>query len=269
MPTDPTIKEVIWDPRQYLRYADHRGRPFHDLLARVPATDPGYVVDLGCGPGTLTAGLCDRWPGAYVEGLDASAEMIDCAHPLAVTDRLEFGVVDVRDWKPSRPVDVLLSNAMLQWVPEHPQLLERLVDSLAPGGWLAFQVPGNFQSPSHRLLRDLAAEDGWSPKFAGTQMARPMSAEPSDYLGVLAAAGCEDIDVWETTYLYLLQGTDPVFEWVKGTAARPYLQALAEADRPGFEAAYRDRLRQVYPTQSFGTVLPYRRIFAIARRSAQ
>lgn len=259
------ISTVRWDPQQYLRFADQRARPFHDLLARVTAKEPGYVADLGCGPGTLTGGLLDRWPGAYVEGIDASPEMIAEAGPLAVEGRLEFRVSDVRDWRPKRPVDVLLSNAMLQWVPDHPELLTSLVDFLAPDGWFAFQVPGNFAEPSHRLLREIAAEPDWAPVFADVSMPSPRTAEPEDYLAALSDAGCVDIDVWETTYLYVLSGADPVFEWIKGTGARPYLQSLDDERRPAFEEEYKQRLRTAYPRRQHGTVLPYRRIFAAAR----
>lgn len=257
---------VVWDPGQYLRYADHRARPFHDLVARIGALDPAYVVDLGCGPGTQTMLLVDHWPSAYVEGLDSSAEMIRAAQPLARPGRLGFELADVRDWKPDRPVDVLLSNAMLQWVPGHVELLPTLVDRVAPGGWLAFQVPGNFEAPSHRLLGELAAEPPWAERLVGRRIDRPAVAEPAEYLDVLANAGCA-VDVWETTYLYVLPGEDPVLEWVKGTGARPYLQALPDDARAGFEEAYRERLRAAYPRGPYGTVLPYRRIFAVAHRT--
>ncbi|CAA9406843.1 MAG: Trans-aconitate 2-methyltransferase, partial [uncultured Nocardioides sp.] len=138
-----------WDPDRYLAFADERGRPFADLLARVGAEEPGTVVDLGCGPGNLTALLAARWPGARVVGLDSSAEMIEKAR--AAGSGIDYQVADLRGWRPSRPVDVLVSNATLQWVPGHLDLLPGLVEQVAPGGWLAFQVPANFDEPSHTI----------------------------------------------------------------------------------------------------------------------
>ncbi|WP_020579777.1 trans-aconitate 2-methyltransferase [Actinopolymorpha alba] len=258
---------VVWDPRQYLRYADERGRPFEDLLGRVRAETPGYVVDLGCGPGNLTATLLDRWPTATIDGVDSSVEMIERAQRLAVPGRLGFSVGDVRTWAPARPIDVLVSNATLQWVPGHLDLLPTWVGHLAPGGWLALQVPGNFDSPSHQTLFALAAEEPWASILAGQVRQRPSAPDAATYLEVLASAGCR-VDAWETTYFHVLPGDDAVFEWVKGTGARPILQALPDEVRPEFEQTYKARLRAAYPPRDFGTVLPFRRIFAVAQRVA-
>ncbi|MFC7492692.1 MULTISPECIES: trans-aconitate 2-methyltransferase [unclassified Nocardioides] len=249
-----------WDPRRYLTYADERGRPFVDLLARVGADRPASVVDLGCGPGNLTALLADRWPEADVVGLDSSPEMIAKARELR--GGLRFHVADLRDWAPSAPVDVLVSNATLQWVPGHLDLLPRLVDAVAPRGWLAFQVPGNFDEPSHTIRDELAAEAPYAEHTAG--VAVPSSHDPADYLDALAGLGCT-VDAWETTYLHLLTGPDPVFTWVSGTGARPTLQALPDDLRPAFEAEFRRRLAAAYPEREYGVVLPFRRIFVVAQ----
>ena len=250
-----------WDPDRYLTYADERGRPFVELLARVAAEEPQEVVDLGCGPGNLTTLLADRWPDAHVVGLDSSPEMIDKARQ--ASDRVAFEVADLRDWQPQRAVDVLVSNATLQWVPGHLDLLPGLVGTVAEGGWFAFQVPGNFDEPSHTIRRDLAAE----PEYAAytADVAVPASHDPAAYLDVLSGLGCE-VDAWETTYLHVLSGPDPVFTWVSGTGARPTLQALPDAVRPQFEAEFKRRLAEAYPVRSDGTVvLPFRRIFAVAK----
>ncbi len=268
--TSRSTSDVRWDPRQYLLYADERGRPFVDLVARVRAADPSYVVDLGCGPGPLTETLALRWPDADIEGVDSSPEMIERANARLAEDpvpggRLTFTLGDARDWKPARPVDVLITNATLQWVPGHLDLLPTLVDQLSPGGWLALQVPGNFGSPSHQILFELAAEEPWKGHLAASVSQRPSAPGPQTYVDVLSAAGCR-VDAWETTYLHVLDGDDPVFEWVKGTGARPLLQALPDEVRPAFEAEYRARLREAYPRRPYGTVLPFRRVFAVAQK---
>ncbi len=257
-----------WDPDRYLAYADERGRPFVELLARVGAHEPRTVVDLGCGPGNLTRLLAERWPGAGVVGLDASEEMVARARrdlPPEL-DRVAFEVADLREWTPPDRVDVLVSNATLQWVPGHLGLLGRLVRAVSPGGWLALQVPGNGAEPSHTLCAELAAE---APYAAHTRaVAVPRSHDGATYLDALADLGCA-VDAWETTYLHVLAGADPVFGWVSGTGARPTLQALPDDLRPRFEAELRARLRSAYPTRDVGgepaVVLPFRRVFAVAR----
>ena len=256
-----------WDPDRYLAYADERGRPFVDLLARVPAENPGVVVDLGCGPGNLTSLLADRWRGARVTGIDSSPEMIASAREI---DGIAWEVADLRDWvRPDplalrAPVDVLVSNATLQWVPEHLELLPGLLDRVAAGGWLAFQVPGNFDEPSHTTRTELASRAPYAEHVRGARV--PASHAPADYARVLLDLGCE-VDAWETTYLHVLTGPDPVFDWVSGTGARPTLQALPDDLRPLFEEEFRSMLRQAYPADAAGRViLPFRRIFVVARK---
>ncbi len=261
-----------WDPEQYLRFRDERSRPFADLLARVAHPGPSEVVDLGCGPGTTTATLLQRWPRAHVVGIDSSSAMIERAAAVAVPGRLEFRAGDLRDWKPEAPPDVVLSAATLQWVPGHEDLIPSLVASLAPAGVFAFQVPGNFDQPSHALLRDLASTPRWHDLLGGLGRPDPV-LHPRRYLGILLATGAE-ADVWETTYLHVLTGDNAVLEWVRATALRPFLAAIDDAVRSGDEPAgatteFLDAcsaaLREAYPPDARGrTVLPFRRIFAVA-----
>jgi trans-aconitate 2-methyltransferase len=255
---------AVWDPATYLQFADERSRPFYDLVTRISAVDPRSVVDLGCGPGQLTASLAERWQTAQLIGLDSSAEMIDTAQQYA-SERVRFILADLRAWQPASPVDVIISNAALQWVPGHRALFPRLVTALAAGGCLAFQVPGNFGAPSHQLLRRLAAD----PRFAAAtgQVETPEAFDPAVYLGDLAALGCA-VDAWETTHLHVLSGRDPVYRWMLGTGARPVLQALPDELREQFVAEYQALLRTAYPARPYGTVLPYRRVYVVARRAS-
>jgi len=256
-----------WDPEGYLTYADERGRPFVELVARIGATVPREVVDLGCGPGNLTGLLAQRWPDAEVIGLDSSPEMIEKAR--ADVPGVRFEVGDLREWVSDDSggrVDVLVSNATLQWVPGHLELLPRLVERVAPGGWLAFQVPGNFDEPSHTIRRDIAEEEPYAAHTAG--VAVPDSHDPATYFEVLAEAGCT-VDAWETTYLHVLTGPNPVFRWISGTGARPVLQALPDDLRAQFIAEYQELLNAAYPAREHGTVLPFRRIFVVAERGIE
>ncbi len=249
-----------WDPDRYLAYADERARPFVDLLARVDAAAPATVVDLGCGPGTLTAVLARRWPGADVLGVDSSPEMVQRAQGV---DGIRVEAGDVRTWRPVQPVDVLVANATYQWVPGHLELLPALVEHVAPDGWFAFQVPGNHGEPSHVLLHELAADPRFAPYTDG--VARPLAHDPEVYAGVLRDLGLV-VDAWETTYLHLLTGEDPVFTWISGTGARPTLQALPDDLRATFVAEYQALLREAYPPGPHGTTLPFRRVFVVAHR---
>lgn len=252
-----------WDPAQYARFSDERSRPFFDLTGQIGASEPGVVVDLGCGSGELTATLASRWPAATVRGLDASAEMIERA---TGGDRLSFALADAADFDATE-VDVLISNALLQWVPGHQELLVRWAGQLAAGGWLAFQVPANFGSPSHRLMRELAESARWRDRLAGVLRHSDAVAEPAEYLSLLVEAGLR-VNAWQTSYLHVLSGPDPVLEWVRGTGLRPVLQALTTDEAASFVDEYAGLLRQAYPERPFGTVFPFLRTFVVAHKPA-
>lgn len=254
----------MWDPGQYGRYADERSRPFRELVDRIDVRDPAEVVDLGCGDGALTATLTRRWPGASVLGVDSSEEMLDKA---PAGDRLRFRLGTIQDWRPDAPVDVLVSNAALQWVPDHLRELDRLVSLVRPGGWFAFQVPGNADAPSHTILAELRRSPRWRDLLGAGAGRFPDTADPPVYLDRLARLGCA-VDAWETTYAHVLPGPDPVLQWVRGTALRPVLARLSPAEAAEFEADYGAALRTAYPSAPYGTVLPFRRIFVVAQVAA-
>ncbi|PWR11570.1 trans-aconitate 2-methyltransferase [Micromonospora acroterricola] len=255
----------MWDPATYLRYGDERSRPFHDLVARIPAARPRTVVDLGCGPGQLTATLAERWPTSRVVGLDSSPEMIDRA--AALDAPVDFAVADLRDWRPTGDEDVLITNAALQWVPGHQALLRRWAADLPTGAWLAMQVPGNFAAPSHRALREVADRPAWRAELAPLLRADPVD-DPADYAELLTGAGCA-VDAWETTYVHLLPARPaadhPVLAWMEGTALRPVRAALDAAGWSAFRAELEVRLAAAYPVRRGRVYFPFRRVFVVAR----
>ncbi|MFE7463408.1 trans-aconitate 2-methyltransferase [Streptomyces sp. NPDC057499] len=268
-PDSGTPTAPSWDPRQYLRHADHRTRPFHDLLARIPGLPAGpapRIADLGCGAGNATALLADRWPDARITGYDNSPRMLERARA-RTGPRLDFAEADAADWTPAEPHALIVSNALLQWVPGHTARFPVWLDAITPGGTLAFQVPGNFDQPSHVLMRELADSPRWRDRLSGRLRHADAVLTPAAYLDALTAPGVT-ADVWETTYLHLLPGEDPVLDWVKGTGLRPVLTALADDPEAceAFLAEYRDLLRTAYPAGPHGTVFPFRRIFAVARK---
>ncbi|GAA4104879.1 trans-aconitate 2-methyltransferase [Nonomuraea soli] len=251
----------IWDPSAYARYTDERSRPFFELTARIGAQGPATVVDAGCGSGELTAALKRRWPEADVRGFDSSQKMIDQARE---HHGVRFDVADAATWTPDGPVDVLVSNALLQWVPTHREVLTRWADALAPEGWLAFQVPGNFDAPSHVIIRELCQGPEWRDKVGDVPRARPVD-EPEGYLDLLAGR-FKLIDAWETAYVHLLQGEDAVLRWTSGTALRPVFDRLDQEERERFTAQLAVRLGEAYPRRPYGTAFPFRRIFVVGQK---
>lgn len=253
---------TVWDPTAYLDFDDHRSRPFHDLIARIGAVAPRRVVDLGCGPGHLTALLSARWPGAALSASDASAEMVAAARERGIAAEQ----ADVRDFTPPADADVVVTNAVLQWVPGHPELLGRWLAAMPADAWFALQVPGNFAAPSHALVRELAASPGvFREALRDTLRGEAPVPDPAGYAEVLTATGA-DVDVWETTYLHRLTGADPVLSWISATALRPVRDALSPAHYAAFRAELAPRLRAAYPARPDGTTwFPFRRIFAVAR----
>jgi trans-aconitate 2-methyltransferase len=250
---------AMWDPETYLAFGDHRARPFHDLLARIGTRDPTVMVDLGCGPGTLTRLLAKRWPMAKLVALDSSPEMVQAAWERGIPAEL----CDVRSWSPAPGTSLVVCNAVLNWMPGHAELLRQWIRALQPGGWLAIQVPGNFSSPSHTETARLAAEPRWRGLF-DLRATSPV-LEPAGYAAVLSP-GAEELDVWETTYLHRLTGPDPVLEWITGTALRPVRAALPAAEWAAFRQELAPRLRAAYPPGADGvTWFPFRRIFAVAQ----
>jgi trans-aconitate 2-methyltransferase len=250
----------MWDPAVYRRFGAERSRPFFDLTGRIRAERPRAVVDLGCGPGELTLTLAERWPEARVTGIDSSTEMIDKAVAHGGPAWFQHG--DVRDWKPGPDVDVLITNATLQWVDGHRDLLARWATELPPGAWLAMQVPGNFDAPSHRLLRATAADY----QVAHVTREAPVD-EPTGYAELLLGAGAT-VDAWETTYTHLLEAAGdehPVLRWMEGTALRPVKAALDENAWRGFRADLGRELAAAYPVAHGHVAFPFRRIFVVAR----
>jgi trans-aconitate 2-methyltransferase len=269
---DPRVTSPSWDPGLYLTFAAERARPFDDLVARIPVESPTTVVDLGCGPGNATATLLDRWPGARIHGVDSSAAMIEQARALA-SERLTFARGAIENWVPDGPVDVIVSNAALQWVPTHLELLPRWIEALTPGGALAFQVPSNFAGPAAAVFREVATDARFAARLAAvaesdTPSARGGVARPAgEYVDVLGRLGCR-VDAWETTYQHVLRGEDPVLAWYSGTGLRPYLDALGEDDalRGEFLSSVAAGLRAAFPPAPYGTVMPFTRIFVVAYR---
>ena len=256
---------MAWDAQQYLAYGDLRRRPGLDLLAHVPVEDPARVVDLGCGPGTLTLALADRWPRAEVAGVDTSEQMLADAVARDPDRRVSWMPGDLATWTAAHRVDVIFSNAALHWVDEHPRVLTHWLGQLTPGGVVAFQVPANFDEPSHTVVAEVAEDDTWRGRVRHRLRDRPVLA-PTRYHRLLAPL-VDHLDVWETTYWQALTGQDPVLEWLRGSVLHPVLPELTAREQEDFLARVAEGLRAAYPPDETGTTLfPFRRLFVVARR---
>jgi trans-aconitate 2-methyltransferase len=253
-----------WNPAQYLKFSDHRFRPAIDLLNRIDVERPRTVCDLGCGTGHLTLELKKRWPDAEVTGVDSSPDMLAKAREVAPD--VAFSQADAANWRPERPLDVIFCNAVLHWLPDHGKVFPRLLGLLAKNGVLAVQMPRNHESPSHQLMLQAAARGPWKDRLAAVQGINPVH-DPAFYFRALAT-GASNIDAWEAEYLHVLSGADPVVEWTRGTALRPYLDALDAPQREAFVGEYRRLVAEAYPPEpDGGTLFPFRRIFIVARRA--
>ncbi len=251
----------MWDAGQYLKYADERSRPFFDLLARVRKEDAAFIADLGCGPGNLTRTLAEGWPAARIVGVDSSAEML--AQASAIPGRLEFVRADLTSWTPDRPLDLIVSNAALQWVDHHESLLPRLAGMLAPGGTLAVQVPYHFDTAAFQIEEETKADPRWSAALKGVGLHMKSVMPLTWYVERLHDLGFT-VDAWETTYLHVLAGDNPVLEWFKGSALRPLLNALDPQAKIEFLDDVGDRLKAAYPARGNVTLLPFPRLFFVA-----
>ena len=256
-----TPEKHAWNPGQYLKYGGHRLRPAIDLLARVDTERPETVFDLGCGPGNSTRLLADRWPEARITGVDGSVDMLtQAAADLPGPDWVE---ADLNGWSPDRPADVLFSNAALHWLDDHAVLFPRLLEHLNPGGVLAVQMPGNFASPSHTLIREAAGP--WMDKIGPVMRADPVADLSVYYDALSPVAG--HLDIWETVYVQALEGDNAAAEWIKGSALKPLLDALDEDEAQDYFSAYSALAQKAYPARPDGkTLYPFRRVFVVAKR---
>lgn len=252
---------MVWNPAVYMAFGDERTRPAVELLARVRCENPARVIDLGCGPGNSTAVVAARWPNAQLEGLDSSPDMLVRARQSGL--HAEWIEADLAVWSARGQYSVIFSNATLQWLGDHRELIRRLMGFIEPGGTFAFQVPHNMDAPSHVLMRQAAAAGPWASRLAGVREVAVL--RPADYFEIFASCGAQT-DIWETEYLHVLEGDDAVYKWVSATGLRPFVQALAGDERDAFVADYKRRLNRAYPRQEDGkTLFPFKRLFAVAQ----
>jgi trans-aconitate 2-methyltransferase len=253
-----------WDAEVYLKFANERTQPSLDLIQRIRLTDPDRIVDLGCGPGNSTEALRGRWPGATVVGLDSSPQMIQTAQQKYPAGAWVAG--DAASWRADEPFDLVFSNAMLQWLPNHAKVCRHLFDQVSPGGALAVQLPAHYNSPLHSEIIEVSEDPAWDGRMNGARTALTREP-PALYYDTLQPAASH-VDLWETTYYHVVEGPEAVIEWFRGTGLRPFLEALSsDEERLRFERMLLARYTVSYPRRPSGKVLfPFRRLFFVAYR---
>ena len=252
-----------WSPEKYLAFATERARPAADLIAQIKGPEPQVIVDLGCGPGNSTAQLRQRFPRAVLTGIDASPAMIEKAKASGVDARFE--IADVAQWLPGKDVDLVFSNALFQWLPDHMAVLEQIFRHLRNGAVLAVQMPDNLNEPSHASMGAVAAQGPWSGKLASA--ARKPLAAAHHYYEMLKPMA-ETVEVWRTTYHHALEGHQGIIDMLSSTGLRPFLDPLSEDERAQFLKEYRSAVAQHYPVMAGGKVLlPFPRLFLLASRA--
>lgn len=253
-----------WNPEQYLKFGSERTQPVRDLIGHIQLEAPRRIVDLGCGPGNSTEELGRRWPGSSIQGVDNSPEMIARARRAYPNGQWQIG--DAASWTPDEPVDLVFSNAMLHWLPDHERLCPRLLDQAAAGGALAVQAPAHYDSPLHREILEVSRDPAWTGRM--DQARGVLTNHPPEFYYDLLAPAASRVDVWETIYYHELAGPESVLEWFRGTGLRPFLEALADQEERGrFEAMLGERYRKTYQRRANGRVLfPFRRLFFVAYR---
>jgi trans-aconitate 2-methyltransferase len=262
------LNRVTWDPDSYMAFADLRSRPGLELIARINHPNPEVIVDLGCGPGHLTAVLARRWPDARIVGIDDSAAMLERAasqFPSQQWPTIKWQHAEIATWVPSYPVSIVFSNAALHWLGNHRVLFPHLLSLISIGGVLAVQMPDNWDQPSHRQVSRLVDDPLWRSRTALAFLGHPV-ADPAEYRSWLRPMAV-DIDLWRTTYHHVLEGPEAILEWVKGSVLRPILAALQPDEAEDFVSQLAEAYRTAYPPEADGmTTFPFSRLFIVARR---
>jgi trans-aconitate 2-methyltransferase len=259
---------TAWNPSLYLKFEDDRTRPARDLLAQVPLQQPRTVIDLGCGPGNSTELLVQRFPNAQVTGLDSSVDMLQQARKRL--PNCAFLEADLATWTPPPQADLLFSNAVFHWVPDHPHVLQRLIEALPQGGVLAVQMPDNTREPSHLLMQEVAKKEPWAHHAALhaplAEAMRPDLPAPEFYYDLLKPS-CSRLDIWHAVYNHVVDGPAAIVEWFKSTALRPFISGMTSELAADYLAAYTAEIARHYPERIDGkALLRFPRLFIVATR---
>lgn len=253
-----------WNSELYLKFVNERTLPAIDLIRHIAIDEPHAILDVGCGPGYSTHLLAQRFPQADILGIDNSCNMIEQAkkaHP-----SLSFALCDAGTQLETLPAgyDIVFSNACLQWIPNHPALLQTMMGRLRKGGILAVQIPEIYEEPIHRILVAVAASPRWAATFSGIAPFHHLAA--GGYYDLLSAIS-SGFSMWQTTYFHTMKSHQEIMEWYRSTGFKPYLDKLNGAEALEFEQGIYSQLVQAYPLQKNGDIIfRFPRLFFTAFR---
>ncbi|HMN29736.1 MAG TPA: methyltransferase domain-containing protein [Caldilineaceae bacterium] len=250
-----------WNPELYLRFNQERTQPAIDLLKRIDIHAPQKILDVGCGPGNSTRPLAQRWPEAHVFGIDSSVAMIEKAKADYPTS--QWAVMDALDIRYANQFDIVFSNAVIHWIPDHESLIRRLVQALTEQGVLAIQMPLYHEMPVYALVDQLYHEMFPESRFAIGSVFNFHSADY--YYDLLSQLPCA-FSLWETSYIHVMTSHQQIVDMIKSTGLKPYLDEIRDdAQKTDFANAVLYNLPAIYPRQRDGRVLfPFKRLFLIA-----
>lgn len=261
-----------WSATQYLKFGNERTRPVRDLVSNIPIQSPQRIIDLGCGPGNSTAVLAARWPDAQISGMDSSPDMLKKAR--ANLPGVTFVQGDLHTFHPEAGADLLFSNAVFHWLRREQRIptIQRLLETQRPGSVLAFQVPDNYEEPSHKAMREVTRQDGsWKAHFQALPVEKRPDLDPietpAEWYNALIPL-CDKVDIWHSLYQHVMESPKSIVEWVKGSGLMPFLNALPSQEvKDAFLEAYEKRLSEGYPRLADGKVLlRYPRLFIVATK---
>lgn len=241
-----------WNSNQYLKFKKERTQPSIDLVNTINLENPHRIIDIGCGPGNSTAVLKNRFPQAWVLGVDFSPNMVEKAK--ADYPDIDFMLFDVsKDFeKINEKFDVVFSNACIQWVPNHKQLLSDMMNILNPNGVLAVQVPVNFEGPIHKIMVNVSSRKEWQEKFGIVR--EFYTLKENEYFDILSDIS-SDFSIWKTIYMHRMSSHQSIIEWYKSTGMKEYLAVLSNKDKIKFEKAVFKEVERQYPVQKNGEII--------------
>jgi len=266
--TRASSESLCWDPKHFLQYARLRQRPSIELVNRISLEAPQRIYDIGCGPGLATELLTRKWPQADVTGVDSSAHMLQQAASLGL--RAKWVHAELESWQPAEPADLLFASAVLHLVERHDALFPRLLTMLRPGGCFAIHMPNWRDSAWYKAIIHVLRSGGFGNCALGPEALYNLVAQrnvfPLDYYYRLLKPLTTELDIWETEHLQIMEGDNPIFDWVSASALLPVLHGLNDVEREFFLSCYMQAVRKHYPTEVNGqTLFPFRRIFIVAK----
>jgi len=250
-----------WNPDLYMQFSSERTQPSIDLIGKINQIEPKSIIDIGCGPGNSTQVLVNRWPKSQITGLDSSTAMIKKAKQDYPNQ--EWIVADALTYNPEIKYDIIFSNAVIQWIPNHEKLLTKFHENLTDNGIIAIQIPLFWDMPLGQIINNTAKDDRWKTKTESVSNLFTIH-DYSFYFDQLSEL-FNSIEMWETHYMHILNSHIAILEMMRSTGLKPCLERLDDdSEKNKFEEEVLKKIRNAYPIQKNGKVLlPFKRLFFI------